>query len=134
MLSRAAYDVAHGAHVDWKRLDERFRDHASKTSHALVIEALAANAVPRLKTTHADAKALNTRKNASLYVDLTATGFQRPVEAITAQQAADLVGAAADLVCMLQLPDKARRGDWRSLIGSSAFEKLKRVVKTLTQA
>jgi AbiV family abortive infection protein len=134
MLFAAAWDVEQGHAVDWTRLGERFRDHVSKGLARLVTEALVANDVVRVKTASKEAQVLNRLKNASLYVDLTTAGFQKPGEAITAEQAATLVAAASELVSMLEQADKARRGDWTSFVGSPAFVKWARVLKTLAGA
>jgi AbiV family abortive infection protein len=133
MFSGVGDDLANGRAVDWKRVDERLRDHLSKIVGRLVIAALHDVSPPALVKADAESKDLNRLKNDSLYVGLGPAGFRTPAQAISLEAAGQLVQAAEELITMFEDADLAARGDFEAFTKTKSFDKWNRVKASLAE-
>lgn len=100
MLFRVGAQILAGTTPDWRNFWKRFRDHKAKIRNDLVVQAVATSSVigdaapELLEVMVATVDLRNDRKNNSLYVSFSDTGFASPDEAITAEVAARTIHLA----------------------------------------
>jgi AbiV family abortive infection protein len=114
MLARVGIELFIGEKVDFKKLAKRFRSHESTSGNAILFDYIhaelpdtpeAASGVERLVSI----KALNDRKNASLYVSYGENGFTTPEEAISPEEARTAIARGNRLLATFDMTEAVTR-------------------------
>jgi len=137
MLVRAAVEVACGVSVDWKRLDNRLRDHIEKADMAMDMDFLSGHMPPE-EYLNTKAAHLNRLKNDSLYVGISRGAFVAPTRAISKEAASAMFEASRRRLRFFDVAEGLTRGQIQRVVSNpehrqrlTAKEALQDIVKAL---